>query len=164
MVFLGYSEVLLDAKNRLAVPAKFRRCIDPEKHGTNFVLTRGRPTNTIWVYPEKSFIELAGGGERSLIAGDDQVRFDQVFFARGEVVEPDGQGRILLPDRLIKGAGLGRELVVSGVRDHMEIWSKDAFEKHTAELESRFEELQARAREVYREQRRQPGQSAGEVT
>lgn len=162
MVFLGFSDVLLDAKHRLAIPAKFRRNIDPEVNGTQFVLVLGKPKNTLWLYPEKDFMRLSDLGEKTLTPSDEQREFDQAMFAMGECLEPDGQGRILLPERLIEDAGFKREVVVCGVRDHLEIWPKDAFERHLAESRVRFHDLQEKARPAYRDSRRQTGQEAGE--
>lgn len=163
MVFLGFSEVLLDAKHRLAIPAKFRRNVDPEKHGSAFVVVIGKPANTLWIYPEGDFIRLSSHGESTLTPTDDQRAFDQAYFMQGELLEPDAQGRILIPERLLKDAGLEREVVVCGVRDHLEVWPKEAFERHLAESRAKLPELQDRARASYRDTRRQPGQTAGET-
>jgi MraZ protein len=162
MAFLGFSDVLLDAKHRLAIPAKFRRNLDPEKNGTQFVVVLGKPMNTLWLYPEKDFIRLSDRGEDTLIPSDEQREYDQAMFALGECLEPDAQGRILLPERLIKDAGFKREVVVCGARNHLEIWPKDAFERHLAESRARFHDLQEKARPAYRDTRRQPGQEAGD--
>ncbi|HWL95416.1 MAG TPA: hypothetical protein VNT79_17990 [Phycisphaerae bacterium] len=157
MVFLGYSDVLLDPKHRLAIPAKFRRNLELEKGDLGqLVLVPGAPDNTLWLYPEKVFIQLVGQAKSSLIPGEDLRRFDQAYFPVGEVLEADSQGRILIPDRLIEESGLGREVVMCGVRDHLEIWPRDAFQKHMAESKARFHELHSRARDAYQEPMRRP--------
>lgn len=161
MLFLGNSDVLLDAKNRLAIPAKFRRHLDPEKDGSAWVLVQGKPVQTLWLYPEREFLRLVEKGESSLISNEDQRQFDQAFFPLGEVLEPDGQGRILIPERLLEVASLSREVVVCGVRNHLEVWARDAFRRHETEARQRFSELEARARDAYREKGRQSGQEAG---
>ncbi len=158
MLFLGNSDVLLDAKHRVAIPAKFRRNLDPEVDGTSLILVPGKPSHTIWLYPEKYFMALLGQAESTLLPGDDLREFDQMYFAFGEIVEPDAQGRILIPEHMIEDAGIGREAVISGVRNHLEIWPRDVFNKHRQEAKARFHEFYSRASESYRDLRRQTGQ------
>ncbi|MBK8270303.1 MAG: hypothetical protein IPK83_19205 [Planctomycetes bacterium] len=85
MVFLGFSDVLLDAKHRLAIPAKFRRNIDPEVNGTQFVLVLGKPKNTLWLYPEKDFMRLSDLGEKNPNAERRAAEFDQAMFSPANV-------------------------------------------------------------------------------
>ena len=60
-------------------------------------------------------------------ATDKEVRlFRQLFFSQTEEVEVDGQGRNLLPDRLIELGGLKHEVILLGVRDRMELWDARA--------------------------------------
>ncbi len=157
MVFLGNSDVLLDAKNRLAIPAKFRRNLDPERDGTAWVVFQGTPPDTLSLYPEKVFLRLVEKGESSLISDEDQRKFDQAFFPHGELLEPDGQGRILIPERLLQATGLSREVVVCGTRNRLEIWKRDVFRRHESDSRERLPELEARARKAYQDSQRQPG-------
>lgn len=50
-------------------------------------------------------------------------------------VDPDSQGRVVIPERLLKRAGIGKEITLLGVHDHLEIWNRadyDAFQETIA--------------------------------
>jgi MraZ protein len=53
-----------------------------------------------------------------------------MFFGKAESVTLDGQGRLLVPQRLRHEAGIGKEAVVLGVSDRMEIWDRTAHERY----------------------------------
>jgi len=161
MIFTGFSEHGIDAKNRLAIPAKFRSRLDPDRDGEAFVIVPGQPPDTLWLYPERHFERLADRAESSLIPEDSQLVFEQGFFPMAERAELDKQGRILIPDKMLRRAGLGREVVICGVRDHLEIRSREAFESRLDEAWAKFRERQLGARDAYRSERRQSGPEAG---
>ena len=161
MVFTGYYEHSIDGKNRLAIPAKFRSRWDQERDGDGFVIVPGRPAGTLWLYPEGQFERLVGQGESQLIPQADQLSFDQTYFPLAEHVEIDKQGRILIPERMLQRSGLGREVVICGVRDHVEIRRREDFEKTIDQSWERYGELQEKARQAYSDLRRQPGPERG---
>ncbi|MEK7094133.1 MAG: division/cell wall cluster transcriptional repressor MraZ, partial [Patescibacteria group bacterium] len=53
----------------------------------------------------------------------------------------DSQGRILIPDYLRKYAGLGKEVVVAGLYNRIEMWDKDTWESYKAKTEGASEEI-----------------------
>lgn len=161
MVFAGYFEHAIDAKNRLAIPAKIRGRLDPERDGKGFVIVPGQPADRLWLYTERRFEDLAAQADSALIPDDDQLRFEQVFFPLAEYLDLDNQGRILVPERMRKRARLDREVVICGVRDHLEIRRRDEFEKEIDESWEQYREYQLKARSAYRNLRRQPGEDAG---
>ena len=162
MVFAGYHEHALDAKNRLAIPAKFRSGLDPERDGTQFVIVPGQPSDRLWLYPEKWFEGLVTRPGSELIPDDDRLRFDQGFFPLAAYADVDSQGRILIPERMLKWAKLGKEVVICGVRDHLEIRRRDQFEPEIEAYLRQYRELQLKARAAYGESRRQTGPVAGQ--
>lgn len=123
----------------------------------------GQPPNTLWLYTERHFERLAERAGSALIPDDDQLQFDQVFFPLAEVVELDAQGRVLLPERMLKQAGLGREVVICGVRDHLEIHPREQFDQKMDQAWRHYREYQLRARDAYRDSTRQTGREAGET-
>lgn len=157
MIFIGYHEHAIDAKNRLAIPAKFRSRLDPEKDGKGFVIVPGQPGDRLWLYTVRHFERLAERADSALIPDEDQLSFERVFFPLAEHSDIDGQGRILLPERMVKRAGLGKEVVICGVRDHLEIRRREDFERELDESWDRYREYQLKARDAYSDKRRQTG-------
>ena len=104
----------IDAKGRLAMPAKLR-----EELGDHFTVTKGLD-GCLAIYPEK---EWEGLEERirslPMSKSRDLQRF---FFSAAFDAEMDAQGRILLPANLREFAGLSKETTIIGASNHAEIW------------------------------------------
>jgi MraZ protein len=64
------------------------------------------------------------------------VRF---LFSSAAEAEPDKQGRVMIPPPLIAHAKLGRQVVVAGVRDHVEIWDRAAWRRYLEDVEGSAE-------------------------
>jgi MraZ protein len=69
---------------------------------------------------------------------------ERYFFAAAAEAELDKQGRVMLPAALIGHAQLGREVVVAGVNDRLEIWSREAWRLELAEIEGSAEDVAER--------------------
>jgi MraZ protein len=145
-VLIGEFELTLDEKNRLLTPAEVRRSIPPE-HGESFYLIMG--INRVpWLYCERYYEELVMQVPTEMIPGEDMLAFDQMVFGMASKLAWDKQGRIVIPDRMVKRAGLGKEVTLVGVKDHLELWPRAAWEARREELEKRALEVFARARQA----------------
>jgi len=157
MIFTGHHEHGIDGKNRLAIPAKWRSRLDPERDGAGFYIVPGSPATTLWLYTERHFEALAEQFQSALIPDENMLRFEQEFFPRADLVDVDSQGRILIPEKMLKAAGLGKDVVVCGVRDHIEVLSREEFEKQSADGLERFREYQLKARQTHQAFQRRVG-------
>ncbi len=133
-MLLGEYEHTIDDKNRLTLPAKFRRAF-----ADGVVVTRGMD-GCLYAYPRGEWERLV----ETRLAEIDQLthegrRLYRFFFSGAAEAELDKQGRFVLPPSLIEHAGLGREVVVAGVRDHLEIWDPAAWRDQLKEVEGSAE-------------------------
>ena len=109
----GTYEHSIDAKGRLFIPAKLR-----EELGVTFYLAMGVDA-CLAIYPQQTW-----------------DRFTEKFaslpmrplFANAARCELDSQGRIVIPQKLRKYAGLDKDVVIIGVHDRAEIWSAAAWQ------------------------------------
>jgi MraZ protein len=125
-VFTGEYRHAIDAKGRVAVPARFRA----ELAGGGFV-TRWID-NCVGIFP-KSEWEKVTSRVADLPFSDAGSRvFTRFMFAGAFEFAPDNQGRLLVPPVLREFAGLGDEVVVVGARDHIELWAPDAWAAYSA--------------------------------
>ena len=136
--FLGVFERSLDAKGRLALPATFRARL-----GTTCYLTLGLD-NSIEVFTEEKFDEEADRMQALQARGEISMDRLRAFSSRATEVEPDGQGRIYLDERLRKHANLeaGKKAIVFGRLDRIEICSVDRHERSMQAGEQEFAEPQ----------------------
>lgn len=129
MLFIGEYTHTLDPKNRLSLPAKFRKDL-----GRVVVITRGLD-HCLYVYPKKDWAEEAKR-HASHASGTKAGRgLARLFLAGAMEAEVDGAGRVLIPDHLKGFARLGNKAVVAGVASRVEIWDETAWKKYTTAIE-----------------------------
>ncbi len=124
----GTNQHTIDAKGRLAIPAKLR-----EELGDTFYVTIG-PDPCLTIYSNASWERLT-------------ARFDQLPYSKARALrplfsnavkcEPDSQGRILIPQKLRDYAHLKKDVSVIGVSSRAEIWDSATWQElERQELES----------------------------
>src|SRR5271154_3937505 len=118
MLLTGTHPRTLDDKKRVALPKRIREVLqDP---ATLFV-TPG-PDQSLWLYTQTGLEQLAAKLDETPATDAEARLFRRLYFAQAEAVDVDRNGRILLPERLTQFAGLRRDLVLIGVRAHLELW------------------------------------------
>ncbi len=127
--FTGQYERSIDGKNRVQLPSQFRGQIGAKDERLTFVVTFGESRGTLCLYTQEGYEEVAARMETEYMTGPESRRFELQFYGLSTPAEMDKQGRIVLPDRFKKKAGLGEEVVLVGQKNRIEIWSRDAFEK-----------------------------------
>jgi len=140
----GNYELTLDEKNRLLVPSDIRKAWNPED-SESLVIVPGI-NRKLWLYTEKFYEVMAGQMESELSPEESNVEYDQLNFALASRLEMDKQGRVLIPEKLVKKGRLEREVTVVGMRDHAEIWNRSEWTAHEEELENRRAEIAARVK------------------
>ncbi|MDP3902088.1 MAG: division/cell wall cluster transcriptional repressor MraZ [bacterium] len=134
----------IDAKKRVAIPAKFRKEI-----GREAVITKGQE-KCLFVYPMSEWKKVAEKLSELPTGSSDSRNFVRIFLSGAVDVEIDALGRVLLPDYLKEFAGLKEKVVIAGVYKRLEIWNeenwdayKEAIEKQTDMLAEKLGELGA---------------------
>jgi MraZ protein len=118
-VFLGRYAHNLDAKGRLAIPARYREAL-----AEGVVLTRGID-RCLALYPMAAWRPLAEKVAALPLTDADARNFRRLVFAEAADLNLDAQGRILVPPDLRRYAGIEREALVVGVDTSLEIWSPE---------------------------------------
>lgn len=135
VLFIGEYQHSIDPKKRLAVPSKFRVELK-----NKLVVTRGLD-KCLFVYPLKVWEELAGK-LGTLPVGEAATRsFIRLQLAGAVDVSVDKQGRILIPDYLKAYAGLGKDVVVAGVYNRLEIWDEKKWKEYKRNAEKNTDEI-----------------------
>jgi MraZ protein len=148
-ILIGEYELTLDEKKRLLVPAEVRRAIPPE-YGESFYLVMG-VNRVLWLWPSRAYEELVMQVPSDMIPGEDALAFDQYVFGMAAKLDWDKQGRILVPERMLKRAGFEKdvkEVTLVGARDHIEVWGRSQWEARREELEKRGPEVFLRAKQA----------------
>ncbi|MGB7848435.1 MAG: hypothetical protein WBL63_22675 [Candidatus Acidiferrum sp.] len=118
MKLRGNCPAKVDEKGRLKIPADFLEAL--KEFGSQFYIT-SQTGETARIYPMKVWNEL----EDKLAKLPTRNKARQKFLLRtsyfGQVVELDGQGRVLLPSILRETAQLKGDVAVLGGLDHLEV-------------------------------------------
>jgi MraZ protein len=144
VLFTGEYEHTLDAKNRVSIPSRFRQSLSTQAGG-NVYLVFG-PNKKLWLYPDRYYEELVSRYPAELIPDEQILRYEQITFGLARLLELDKTGRIILPDKMIQRSGLGKEVVIIGVRDHLELWNKAEWEQYVENGLSEHNQMLTRAR------------------
>ena len=146
LVLYGNYELTVDDKNRILVPSEVRKKLDPERDGEAFFLVTGRD-GRLWLYPERHYELLVSRDPSELTPSEDMLAFDRMMLGLASRVEWDKQGRVLLPDKALKRAGIGKEVTLVGARDHLELWNRADWESEREQLETRRRDLVEKIRQ-----------------
>lgn len=121
---IGRYDYSLDPKNRLAVPPKYREALAQEK-GRSFFLTSGME-GCLYLFLPSQWEKLLRDDLKTFALPDkEQERaFKRKFFSEAVEVEPDAQGRILVPQYLKDHAQLRCSVLVQGAGNRAEIWDE----------------------------------------
>lgn len=125
----------MDQKGRLIIPAKFRDGL-----GVRFVATKGLD-NCLFVYPLSEWQVIEARLKELPFTKADARAFVRFFFSGAAECELDGQGRILIPDTLRQYARIEKDVVVIGVSNRVEIWSRSEWESYQERADQSYEEL-----------------------
>ncbi len=122
--FTGEYGHSLDTKGRIIMPAKFR-----EKLGEMIWVTKGLD-GCLFVYPNDEWENIENTFRETPRMSKDAREFSRFFFAGAHDCDIDKQGRVLIPSVLREFAGLDKEVVLVGVLNRIEIWSKDRWQEN----------------------------------
>jgi MraZ protein len=138
-MLLGAHEHTIDDKNRLTLPAKFRQAF-----ADGVVITRGLD-GCLFAYRRPDWDRLVESRLSTLdTLSPEGRRLQRHFFSGATEADLDKQGRVMVPKELIDHAALGRDVVVTGVNDRLEIWDRAAWRKELAAVEGSAEDVAER--------------------
>lgn len=140
MLFTGQAEVTIDAKGRLAIPAKFRARWDMERDGPTWYCVPWPQDGVLRLYTETGFEAMAKLREETLTPDQDSADLETTLFGYTEQVNLDANLRLKLPGWHLELLKIPREIVVVGARNRLEVRSREAW---MAGRESRFNELRS---------------------
>ncbi len=134
-ILLGTYSPKIDAKGRVALPAKFRSQL-----GNGFVMARGQE-RCVYVLPIQEFERITTQIQLTSMSNKSARDYLRVFLSGAVDQEPDKQGRIVVPPMLRDYANLGDEIVVIGVGTRAEIWNKSAWNNYLADKEQDYADI-----------------------
>jgi MraZ protein len=121
---LGTHSYQLDPKGRLSLPARFR-----EAFADGAWLTIGQD-GCLFAFPRVEWERRSDEVSASPLSDAAGRAYARLFFGSSDEVRIDGQGRLTLPGRLRDAVGIAKDVVVLGVRDRVEIWDRETYQRY----------------------------------
>lgn len=144
-MFLGTFYSNIDQKGRIILPAKLRAVLE-EKYSSDLVLTN--LDSCIVSYPLKEWLALEEKARLLPTMKQDVRSFMRLFYAGASSCSLDKQGRILISPYLREFAGLNKEVVLLGISNKIEIWSKDRWSEFLSGAKGKIGEFAERLADI----------------
>lgn len=126
ILFRGITNLTIDVKGRLAIPARYREVIAKE-HDNQIIVTVDHTDRCLLVYPLNEWLDV----EQTLMALPNVNRrvrnMQRLVLGHASEHQLDAQGRMLLPQPLRDYAGLDKKSVLVGQMNKFELWDADAW-------------------------------------
>jgi MraZ protein len=142
----GEYDSVLDDKNRILVPADFRKEFNEAREEKTLICRVGR-NKVALLYALNYYQEMIAQRRPTLLAGEDEDRFNQAYYGMTFKLPLDAQGRIVIPEKIKTRANMGKNLTLVGAGDHVEVWNRDDWERRSQTLQETIDEIAARERD-----------------
>lgn len=130
-MFLGSHTISMDAKGRLAIPARIREAL-VELCAGRLVVTAHTEERCLLVYPEPQWLEILPKIEALPSFNKVARRAQRLLIGYATPLEVDGNGRVLLPPTLREYAQLDKKLMLVGQGKKLELWSEEGWQSWLA--------------------------------
>ena len=145
----------IDAKGRVSIPAPFRAVLERDGYsqgvGSAGAATTPGGTGGIYCYPSLDAAAIDGGGERlaqkidGLLRGladysDERDELSVALYGDVQILNIDGDGRIVLPEGLRAHAGLTNTITFVGLGDKFQMWEPEAFDARRKSAREKVQE------------------------
>ena len=144
-LFSGEYPSTIDDKNRIIIPAKLRQAAGPDGEAGYYV-TRG-VEDCIVIQTASRFEQTSAATADQRIRQTQAGRMlERALFSKAEFAKCDKQGRFMLPTWLLDNLHIGRQVVIVGVNDRIEVWDSARWDAVIKEAER---QLEHRAEQIY---------------
>ena len=146
MSFTGEYEYSLDKKNRLIIPAKFRKVLGA-KNDKTFVLTKGLD-NCLVLYPLNEWSNVERQLGRLSTIKEKNRNFIRNVVRYATYLKYDAQGRIAIPPTLLSHSKIEKDVVLIGMIKKIEIWDSNVLNKTSYENYTNSKDFEDLANEI----------------
>jgi len=138
-MFYGEYEHTIDKKGRLIIPSRFREAFK-EYDVQKFYITRGLD-RCLFMFTENEWKNQESKLKSISFTKSESRKFNRMYFAGASQIECDKQGRILIPKYLKDFAAIKKDVMIIGVSNRIEIWSRDDWNSYYNSSKESFEDI-----------------------
>lgn len=134
-MYIGRYYHKIDEKNRFSLPASFRKSI-----GKKAVITKGLD-GCLFIFDDQTWSRTLQDAARLEYTKKNNRDFVRLLTNEAEEIDVDSHGRVLISSQLKEQAQLGKEIVVVGSLDRVEVWDQTHYHEYLKRIESRAETI-----------------------
>lgn len=134
-MFFGNYSHSIDEKGRLVIPRKMR-----DELGYKIFIMKGYD-GALALYKEEAFLSLVKELETLSFNKKENRNYLRIRLASVVEMEVDKMGRIQLPSAILEKYQIGKDVIVLGAGDHIEIWDENSYNQYFSSIEDNFEEI-----------------------
>ncbi len=139
-MFFGETAINMDAKGRFAIPTRYRELIDEHCAGRLVLTYSAFDSGALWLFPEQEWKRVRDDVMRLSTFKPSHRALQRRLVGSASSLEPDGNGRMQLPQTLRQVAGLKKHIVLLGMGSRFEIWDENTLNQKRMEEESSLNE------------------------
>lgn len=144
--FIGNIEARLDDKGRIFIPSSYRKILS-ESESRRIIMRRDTDNECLIFYPEEVWNKKVGQLRQALNEWDpdDQMVLMQ-FVSEAEILEMDGQGRVLLQRKNVETIGAQQDVLFVGMLDRFALWCPSVFQDKQMSQKDLAERIRSKMR------------------
>jgi len=139
-VFFGETAINLDAKGRMGIPTRYRDDLESVCQGKLVLTYSAFDAGCLWIYPEPDWERVREQVMRLSTFNPSHRSLQRRLVGSATMLEPDGNGRVLLPATLRQVAGLEKRVVMMGMGQRFELWNEAVLQERRIEEEQQIQE------------------------
>lgn len=129
-MFRGITALNLDAKGRLAIPARYREALNQQCDG-QLVITINQDEKCLWMYPLDIWEDIENKLVKLPTLEPKSQRLKRLLIGHATDCEVDGNGRVLVPPPLRDYGELTKRVMLVGQGNKFEIWDEELWNAQT---------------------------------
>ena len=123
-MLLGKTNITLDTKGRIAIPARYREQL-VDLCDAKLVVALNPIDGCLNIYPHGEWLKCMRKMDQVQNKSHDFRELQRVIYANANEIDMDGSGRVLIPQELRETVGLQKNAVLVGHNDKFELWAED---------------------------------------
>ena len=127
-MFYGANSLSLDAKGRLAIPARYREELQARCGGRLMVTVNNIHSRSLWIYPYPRWQRVSANVAKLSDFNVHDALFKQTFLGYATEINMDKSGRILLTQALREFAALSGEVYLNGEGRRFALWDAEVWQ------------------------------------
>ena len=139
-MFFGETAINLDAKGRLAIPTRYRELIDEQCAGRLVLTYSAFDSGALWLFPEQEWKRVRDEVMQLSTFKPGHRALQRRLVGSATPVEPDGSGRVQLPQTLRQVADMEKHVVFLGMGSRFELWNEETLNRKRMEEETSLNE------------------------